>query len=265
MIISLTAIQSFQNLILDWYSENKRDLPWRDAKNSYHILVSEVMSQQTQVSRVIPKFLHFIEQLPDYQSLAYCDKTTLLALWSGLWYNNRALRLQAAARAIHEQFHDILPDTEKILLSLPGIGKYSARALLAFVYDQEVPVIDINIRRVICHHFSLNPAIKEAELANIAYTLIPPGQSKDWHNALMDYGAMVLTSKKTGIKSAPQSKFHGSKRWVRWSIIKKLIAEWSQNIQVLQSLFPHEAFTLILEGMVKDNLIVINKQKISIA
>lgn len=158
-MLSAQKIRDFQETVLTWYEENKRDLPWRGSSNSYHILVSEIMSQQTQVARVIPKFLHFIDVLPDYKALAYCDTATLLSLWSGLGYNNRALRLQAAAKAIYEQFDEVLPQDEKTLLALPGIGSYTARALLAFVYNLEVPVIDINIRRVICHHFSLDASL----------------------------------------------------------------------------------------------------------
>ena len=257
-------ITNFQAKVLDRYQENKRDLPWRDSDNSYHVLVSEVMSQQTQISRVIPKYHKFLETLPQYEDLAHTDKPTLLTLRSGLGYNNRALRLQWAARVIHEEYWGILPEDEKSLITLPGIGKYTAHALLAFVYNQEVPVLDINIRRVICHSFNLNPELKDRELRNIAYSLIPPGQSKDWHNALMDYGALVLTSKITWIKSKPQSKFKGSRRRVSGSVLKKLVSLWAQDISALKKEFPHEEFDNIIEKMINDKLVHKDENKLVI-
>ena len=112
-------------------------------------------------------------------------------------YNNRALRLQQTAQIITTQYQGRIPDDEKQLLELPGIGLYTAHALLAFVYNQEVPVLDINIKRVLISYFKLASNSKDQELRQLAFSCIPPGQSKTWHNALMDYGALVLTSKKT--------------------------------------------------------------------
>jgi A/G-specific adenine glycosylase len=204
-----------QTTILQRYEENKRDLPRRQTTNPYKIRVSEVMSQQTQVSRVIPKYEARLDKVPTIEDLAVVDKHTLLSLWSGLGYNNRALRLQAAAKIIVTEHGGSMPVDEKALLNLPGIGAYTSHAIVAFAHNKEVPVIDINIKRVLITLLHLSPQIKEKELRDIAIACIPPGESRLWHNALMDYGALVLTAKKTGIKSAKQSKFVGSSRRVR--------------------------------------------------
>ncbi len=143
------AIRAFQDHILTWYDTFKRDLPWRGDPDPYHILVSEVMLQQTQVDRVIPKYLAFLERFPTLQSLADASVADVLREWRGLGYNRRALNLKRAAESTVERFGGKLPGTVSELESLPGIGRYTARAVASFAFGVQVPVVDTNVRRVL--------------------------------------------------------------------------------------------------------------------
>ena len=166
------AYQKIQKTILDRYQHNARSLPRRQTTDPYQIMVSEIMLQQTQVDRVIPKYLHFLELFPTLQSLADTDKTTLLTARSGLGYNSRALNLQKAAQVIVHEYKYIFPQTKDELIKLPGIGPYTAGAICAFAYNQDVTVIDINIKRVLIHLLQLDPDISPKDLEKIVEDIL---------------------------------------------------------------------------------------------
>ena len=213
--------KSLQKRVLDYYKKNKRGFPWRKTRDPYKILVSEVMLQQTQASRVVPKYVAFLKKYPTLLSLSKAKDHELLLLWSGLGYNRRAINLKRACQGIVERFDGTLPQSEEALLNLPGIGPYTARAILAFAFNKEVPVVDTNIRRILICEFGLDEDISSNELEKAARKAIPKGKSCIWHNALMDYGAMVATARKTGVSSlGKQGKFEGSRRWYRSQIVK---------------------------------------------
>ncbi|HLD43204.1 MAG TPA: Fe-S cluster assembly protein HesB [Candidatus Nanoarchaeia archaeon] len=215
------AIKRVQNKILGHYAKLGRDFPWRKTKDPYKILVSEVMLQQTQTERVVPKYSAFVERYPNVFALSKANDRELLLLWSGLGYNRRAISLKRACQEIVERFGGEFPKNEADLRSLPGIGPYTSRAVLAFAFNKAVPVVDTNIRRILIHEFGLDERISFMELEKIAKELIPKGKSRIWHNALMDYGAMVATARKTGVSSlGKQGKFEGSRRWYRSQIVK---------------------------------------------
>ena len=217
----MNKIKTFQEKILSWYKQNKRDLPWRKTKDPYAILVSETMLQQTQVDRVIGYYLKFLKKFPSFEKLAKAQKKTLLSYWSGLGYNNRVLRLQQLAQVVIKEHKGKLPRTEEVLLSLPGIGPYTATAVLAFAFNKDVAVVDTNIRRVFIHELKLKKNISAEALRETALATVPKGKSCIWYNALMDYGAMKQTARKTGIKPlSRQSKFEGSDRQVRGQIVR---------------------------------------------
>jgi len=258
-------MKPFQRRILSWYKKNKRDLPWRKTTNPYRILVSEIMLQQTQVDRVIPYYLKFIKKFPDLETLAKADKKLVLQHWSGLGYNNRVLRLQQLTQILIKNKKSI-PQTAEELLQLPGIGAYTANAVLAFAFNKEVPVLDTNIRRVLMHELTLPEHIDIKKLKKIAQSYILKGKSRLWHNALMDYGALVLTAKKTGIAPlSKQSAFKGSDREVRGFIIKTLLKEKRISINKIKKSFPEKNILSIAKKMEKENLIEIKKQNITIA
>lgn len=262
-------ILSFQRKILLFYKKNKRNLPWRKTSDPYHILISEIMLQQTQASRVIPYFIKFLKYFPSLPALAAANKKSLLKIWSGLGYNSRVIRLQKLAQYLIQIKREI-PNNKESLLQLPGIGPYTASAILAFAFNQPSPVIDTNIRRVLIHEFSLKETINKKELEFIAQQLIPDGKSKVWHNALMDYGSMIATAKKTGIKSlSSQSIFKGSTRWVRGYIIKQLLKRKSLGIDHLKTKLKGKYSNGIIEQIItkmqKENLICIKKKKIRLS
>ncbi len=247
-------MKQLQQKILFWYNKHKRDLPWRKTRNPYHILVSEVMLQQTQVDRVIPYYLRWLKKFPTIEKLARAQPRTVLNYWSGLGYNNRALRLQQTAKTLEGKS---FPKTEEELKALPGIGPYTARAILSFAFNKEVPVIDTNIRRILIHELKLKENTLPLELEERAKKLIPKGKSRIWHNALMDYGAIHLTSRKTGIKSlSKQSKFEGSERQARGKILKLLLAQKTISLISLKQKGFHNNIDHIIAKMVKENIII---------
>ena len=260
--LSPVAIKKFQQQVLDRYAQHRRDLPWRKTTDPYQIRISEIMLQQTQVDRVIPKYLDFLTLFPTVDALAHADKQQLLAAWSGLGYNSRVLNLQKAAQTIISDYQWIVPNTLDQLKKLPWIWPYTAGAICAFAFNKEVPVVDINIKRVLIHTFGLDENILPKDLEAIALQCVPKGRSCEWHNALMDYGSSVLHSKATGIRSAKQSTFQWSTRQVRGNIIKHLTKHGSISIQEARNKFPHKDFDGILEKMVDQWLITINNQTI---
>lgn len=254
--LSLQEIEEIQEKILSWYEKNKRDLPWRRTTDPYKILVSEVMLQQTQVDRVTPYYRRFIEAFPDVKSLAEASAGEIFKLWSGLGFNGRALRLQKVAIIITKEHNGLFPDTEQKLLLLPGIGPYTARAVLAFSLNKEVSVIDTNIRRILIHECNLPEETSMKELEEIALKLIPKGRSREWHNALMDYGSFVLTARETGIAPlSKQSPFKGSDREVRGFILKQLAKGEVVMSENIQGQFPEKDVKKIIEKMVQDGLV----------
>jgi A/G-specific adenine glycosylase len=254
-------MKSFQNKVLTWYSKNKRDLPWRKTTDPYKILVSEVMLQQTQVDRVIPFFNQWLKEWPDVKSLAKADTHRLLELWSGLGYNNRALRLRKLCQFLVEKNNGEMPRQKDVLLSLPGIGPYTAGAVMAFAYNKEVAVVDTNIRRVFIHELKLDEDISNDELEKIALEVVPKGKSCIWYNALMDYGALFKTARKTGIESlSKQGKFEGSDRQLRGDIVKRLLQEKSLKRDSIVD----DRAERVIKGMVRDGVIVVEKNIVSL-
>jgi A/G-specific adenine glycosylase len=231
-------VAEFQARLLDWYGANGRDLPWRRTNDPYAVLVSEVMLQQTQVSRVAPRFEVFLRLFPTLEALAGAPLADVLRSWRGLGYNNRAERLWRCARASVAQPTPSrpvsLPDTLDGLLALPGIGPYTARAVLVFAHNADLAAVDANVRRVLTHELDLAPDLTAPALQAIADAVLPRGRSRDWHNALMDYGSLVLTARATGI--APRTRqgaFEGSRRWYRSRLLRALLDDGPQDVAAL--------------------------------
>lgn len=267
--LSSQEIKKFQNYIFDWYSENKRDLPWRNvpfdiyvqARDPYQILISEVMLQQTQVSRVIPKYTAWLEALPTVESLAKARVADVLRLWSGLGYNRRALNLKKVAEIIIMQYAGKFPQTEKQLLALPGIGQYTARALLCFAFNQQVAVVDTNVRRVILTQFQnlihsassgqdFKSQMSNNEMQVIADQLLPIGKAYEWNQALMDYASHVLQKEKILIPK--QSKFIGSHRYYRGQVLKTLVEKKRVSIEELGELIKKDYEDAWLQSLISE-------------
>ena len=235
--IEQATVTELQERILSWYAAKGRDLPWRRTTDPYAILVSEVMLQQTQAPRVIPKLAAFLAAYPRLEDLGEAPLDKVLRLWRGLGYNNRARRLRdcaAATVAASGSGPVELPRSYNGLCELPGIGPYTARAVLAFAHNDDVAAVDANVRRVLTHELSLPIDLGDRELQMVAEAVLPRGRSRDWHNALMDYGALVLTARATGI--APRTRqgtFEGSRRWYRSRLLQALLERGPQRLDQL--------------------------------
>jgi len=216
------TVRALQDRLLAWYARHGRELPWRRTTDPYAILVSEVMLQQTQVPRVIARYGPFLERFPTLADLAGASLRDVLAAWLGLGYNSRALRLKRCAEAAPEG----LPDDLERLRALPGIGPYTARAVLVFAHDADVAAVDANVRRVLTSELSLPHDLSPAALQRVADAVLPRGRSRDWHNALMDYGSLVLTARATGIAPRTrQTPFAGSPRQRRARLLRRLLED----------------------------------------
>ncbi len=260
---SPSRARALQKRLLDWYAENRRDLPWRRTTDPYAILVSEVMLQQTQVPRVVPRFHDWLAAWPDLESLAAAPLADVLQRWQGLGYNNRARRLQTCAQAAVADAargaRARLPRTPQGLRALPGVGPYTARAVLIFAHNADLAAVDANVRRVLTHELGLPEHLGEKDLQTVADAVLPRGRSRDWHNALMDYGSLVLTARSTGIASlSRQGAFEGSRRQKRARLLRRLLDQGPQPLAELAAalgLPPAEAADL-LERLGRDGLVV---------
>ena len=187
--------------LLKWGSDTLRDLPWRRTRNPWHVLVSEVMLQQTSVARVLPKFEAFINEFPTPHDLASAPLGDALRLWSGLGYPRRCRNLREAARVLHEDFNGEFPESVDVLLTLPGVGQYTSRAVLAFAFEHDVAVVDTNVSRVLSR--IEGRALKAKELQVLADSFVPQGLGWEWNQVMMDFGARHCTARQPQCAQCP--------------------------------------------------------------
>ncbi len=274
--------------LLHWYKLHKRPLPWRNTNDPYHILVSEVMLQQTQVSRVITKYKHFLEEFPTIGSLANASFGKVLRLWSGLGYNSRALRLHKTTKIIVQKYNSLIPQDPEGLINLPGIGKYTAHAISSFAYNKPVPLVDTNIQRIFQRFFP--HIVKGTSLWSLAKALLPEKQTSEWNQALMELGSLVCTfsnplctqcpwqkycsktiennPKKKKKKPEPQLRGIPRRIW-RGKVIALLRNHQSLSLRKLCSLLQlsnqeQEWLKNVLQQMRKEGLISIHKNIVSL-
>ncbi|MEA2642398.1 MAG: A/G-specific adenine glycosylase [Chloroflexota bacterium] len=190
-----TEDRALQTALLAWYDVHRRDLPWRHELTPYRVLISEIMLQQTQVDRVIPYFERFTERFPDFATLAVAPRADVIRLWAGLGYNRRAVQLHELARTVMETHAGELPADRAALLALPGIGPYTAGAILSIAFGQDEPALDTNVRRVIGRVAFAAP-LGPAALSAAASRLVPVGHAADWNQALMDLGSAICLSRR---------------------------------------------------------------------
>ena len=222
--------QQFKNTVMEYYGEyGRHDLPWRKKQSPYHVAVSEIMLQQTQVDRVIPFFNNWMKQFPNWKSLANAAQSDVLRAWKGLGYNSRALRLQKLSCEVTEVYGGRLPSDYDILLQLPGIGPYTAGAIRAFAFNEYTPLIETNIRRIFIHHFLNGESdVSDKEIFEIMNDIGTIENPREWYAALMDYGStlpkIIKHNPNTQSKHySKQSKFEGSDRQIRGQILDILL------------------------------------------
>lgn len=247
-----------QARLLSWYKQNGRDLPWRQTKDPYKILISEIMLQQTQVDRVISKYVTWLRELPDFASLAKAPRRAVLRAWSGLGYNNRAVRLHTLAKLLVEQHDAQLPDEEQELRKLPGIGPYTAGAIMVFAHNKPGTCVDVNIDRIIkrIYFFKTQTKITKNDVEEKFLHSFPAGHARDWGNCLMDFGSRICTPTKPRCNECPiftsckskgerpdeqslrkkkrQAPFLHSNRWWRGQILKALLQNESLSHKALR-------------------------------
>ena len=222
------AIKKFRTIVSRSYKKHGRDLPWRKTKNPYHILVSEVMLQQTQVERVTTKYAEFITAFPDFTSLAHASLQEVLRVWQGMGYNRRAVALKEIAVRVIRDFNGMLPDSVDVLATLPGIGMATASSICAFAFNQPVVFIETNIRRVFIHFFFQDKQhVADRDILLLVEKTLNRRNPRTWYSALMDYGVLLKRQfpgiNKKSAQYQKQSPFQGSNRQMRGKMLKTLI------------------------------------------
>lgn len=208
---SQTKIKAFRKALLNWYDQMGRSLPWRENQDPYSIWVSEIMLQQTQVKTVIPYYQRFMTTLPNVAALAKASEEQILSLWQGLGYYSRVRNMQTAAQEIVTNFDGQFPQTKAELLTLKGIGDYTAAAIASMAFGQVEPALDGNLIRIVTRLFEIDHDVTKAktkqELLGILYQLIDPDRPGDFNQAMMDLGATVMTPDNLNINASPLKEF----------------------------------------------------------
>ena len=203
--------------MLAWYRKNGRDLPWRKTADPYHILVSEIMLQQTQVDRVLPKYEEWLEKYPSFEALAQAPEHEVTATWYPLGYNIRPKRLHSIAREAVEKFGGELPSDEATLRSFKGIGDYTVGALRSFAFRERAAILDTNVARVLLRIFvgrgSPKAHAMKRRLWQLSAVLVPYRHVFDFNQALMDFGATVCNARKPKCGSCPMRRMCRAYPW----------------------------------------------------
>ena len=205
---SLLAIRS---LLLDWFALHQRPLPWREEYQPYHVWISEIMGQQTQMDRVTVYFQEWIRRFPDIQALAAASEQEVIKAWEGLGYYSRVRNIRKAAEILVQEHSGVLPDKQADLLALPGIGPYTAAAILSIAFNQPIPVLDANVERVLCRLEDIDQPVKQSatrkQLQQLCSELLPKNQPRDFNQALMEFGALVCTPRNPTCSSCPLCQY----------------------------------------------------------
>lgn len=265
-------IQQFQKYISAWSTRNRRDFPWRETFDPYKIWISELMLQQTQTDRVVPKYKAFLEQFPTVFDLSCGTQADVLKMWQGLGYNRRAQFAHKASKVLVENCKGIFPKSTDELEKLPGIGPYTARAVATFAYNSPEVFIETNIRSVYLYHFfhDTQEKVSDKELLPIIKESLDCTNPREWYYSLMDYGSvlkkLVGNSNKQSRHYTKQTKFEGSDREVRGYILKQLTTGNEISLENLSIRFPQKLCELpaIVEKLHKEQLICVDKTSISL-
>lgn len=259
-MLAATHVAEFQETVWQYYRRHGRQLPWRDRTDAYTVLVSELMLQQTQVARVVPKFTAFMAAFPDWATLAAAPLSAVLAAWSGLGYNRRALFLHKAAQQIVAS-GGAMPSTVAALVALPGIGPNTAGAIMNYAYNIPTVFIETNIRTVYLHHFYADATqpVDDRELRAVVAETMDQEHPREWFWAVMDYGAHL---KATAGGRLQQSKHYkkqpplkGSVREMRGRILKALTKQPLTRAQLIRAVAGDERFVPALTALAHEGLV----------
>lgn len=235
---NISIVPLFKDIVHSYYQKHTRKFPWRETRSPYGILVSEFMLQQTQTERVKGKYERFLARFPGFSSLAGSELQSVLLAWQGLGYNRRAIFLKETAVIVMKQYGGVLPWSLDELMSLPGIGRSTAGAVLAFAHNIPIAFIETNIRRVFLHFFfPERENVADSEILPLVEQTMDRDNPRQWYYALMDYGAMLKARMPNpNRKSAHytrQAPFEGSSRQIRGMILRQLLSGGKMNEGVL--------------------------------
>ncbi|HSC24640.1 MAG TPA: hypothetical protein VLB80_00280 [Candidatus Babeliales bacterium] len=262
----MNILKEFKDFIWHFYTCNKREFAWRHVDNPYYVVVSEMMLQQTQTHRVIPKYEEFIVTFPTFQILAESTLRDVLSVWQGLGYYRRARYLHQLANIIVNQYDGILPQEQNILQTLPGIGPGTAGSIGAFAFNKPTIFIETNIRTVfIDYFFKGKSSVTDKELIPLITATIDHNNPREWYYALMDYGvwckAQHVNPSRKSAHYTKQSVFNGSDRQIRARILKLIIEKETVAYQNIICFIDKDADrvkkiidTLVFEGFIKKTL-----------
>ncbi len=263
-----SSLAHFQTRVWNYYRRHKRRFPWRETRDPYRILVSEIMLQQTQAPRVVAKYESFLKRFPTVQKLAAASVASVLREWQGLGYNRRGLALKKSAEAIVTQFKGKVPHNYEALLSLPGVGPATAGDILAFAWNEPVTVIETNIRSVFINEFFPEAdSVHDRELLPLISRAVDTKNPREWYYALMDYGAWlkktVPNPSRRSRHFTAQSPFKGSNREQRSKILRYLLSYPKQTAVTIAAALDSDLPKLIdnLERLSAEGLIASRKSK----
>ena len=252
----------FRRLILDFYETYGRPMAWRETSDPYRIFVSEIMLQQTQVSRVTEKYPRFVQRFPSFSALAAAELKDVLAVWQGLGYNRRAKFLHQAAGLVVSRYEGVLPKEPQELVNLPGVGPNTAGSIAAFAYNEPVVFIETNIRRVFIHFFFQEaPEVHDRDILPLVEETLDREEPRRWYYALMDYGAMLAkwfpNANRRSVHYARQSPFENSNRQIRGRLLRALGEAGSLEAAELPSVvgFPAERVRAVLDALETEGFI----------
>lgn len=273
MRLTKSEIRSFQRIVYTFYRAHGRRLPWRGKnKTKYHVLVSEIMLQQTQVSRVVGRYPQFLIAFPNLRALAAAPVRDVLRVWHGMGYNRRALMLKRLAEIVARDYGGKIPSDAALLKKLPGIGEATAASIGAFAFNQPTVFIETNIRTVFIHHFFKNiQGVRDEKILPLVGATLDVKNSREWYAALMDYGTMLKKLyKNPSRKSAHyvrQPSFEGSLRQIRGKIVASLIARERVTPHALARITDSSQKRLreAIDSLKRDSLVVEANGLISLA
>ena len=256
-------MRKFREMIYGYYREHGRTMPWRLTHNPYHVLVSEIMLQQTQVQRVLEKYEPFLDAFPDFAALARAPLSEILAQWQGLGYNRRAIALSRISRMVLDNFHGVLPSSVDTLITFPGIGHATASAIAAFAFLTPAVFIETNIRRVYIHcFFGDRDHVRDDEILPLVETTLDVSNPREWYYGVMDYGVMLKKSLENPNRRSAhyqkQSPFEGSNRQIRGMILRALThqphvtgREIARQLELDTAILKKNLLQLQKEGFIK--------------
>lgn len=270
--LSKKEITDFRRKIYSYYKNHSRTLPWRQTSEPYHILISEIMLQQTQVERVIDKYNQFIRTFPTIRKLANAPVDKVLRTWQGLGYNRRALLIHRCAQIIVTDYKGVLPDSPEELQKLPGLGKATAASICVFAFNKPLIFIETNIRTVFIHEFFRDRKdITDIELTPLIKQTVDKKIPFKWYSALMDYGSYLKKSNPNPSRKSAhhtkQPRFEGSDRQIRGKILRLLLSQKGLTFRKINIQLQADTQRLkkILQDLVNEGFITFSNKAYLIA